>query len=505
MPTETPRSLRVVQPHVRLDDPHVVSDDPSSLALRGAIFEALVRRVDAARFAPALASGWHTSPDARRWTFVLRPGVLAHDGGPLAPSDVLASLERARDPHLGGVLGTEGVYAGYLGGARLEIGEERGAATLRIDLERPMADLLDLLAELPMLPERAHGLHARRPVGTGPYALAHVGEGEVELVRWASQWSGGGRFDSVVFRAEASAEARAAAVQSGQADLADGVTPELARAHQGSEGLRVVARPGSTCVAFFFDLAPEGVSLGASPDAARGGPNGASLDAPRGAPLLDARVRRALHRATDIGPIIQQVMHGYARGLSGPFTELHLAFDPQVPGHAFDPERARALLAEAGWGDGLALTADVPTRLPDEAQAVAELLRQQWALVGVQLRVLAVTDRPEYARMVREKRIHDLCCFDSAPISSYRVLVEKFHGGVRGPWWQGYRNVDVDQLIERGAATVDVGARRDLYRQVFRHLVHDAPWLSLYAPQRLWLAGQDMSDWEPSFAGFTAL
>ena len=483
MSTRFPRSLRVVQPHVRCEDPHVCTDDGSSLALRGALFEALVRRSDAATFAPALASAWRVAEDARRWTFVLRAGVLAHDGMPLEPRDVLASLERVRDPDVGGALGTEGVYAGYLQGARLTLAEERGVATLSIELERPMADLLDLLVDVPVIPERAHGRHARHPVGTGPYAVSRLDEDEVALSRWAGHWSSGARFETVTFRSEPNAESRAAAVRSGRAHLAAGLTPELANGLEGAAGLQVIGRPSSTCVAFFFGLSYSGAP----------------------APISDVRVRQALHHATDVGALIERVLLGRARRLAGPFSELHLAFDPDVPAFGFDPQRASTLLAEAGWAGGLELTADVPTRLPDEAPAVAEELRQQWARVGVRLRVLSYADRLEYARMVREKRIHDLCCFDSAPISSYRVLMEKFHSGAQGPWWQGYRSAEVDELIERGAATTGTRARQALYRQAFRQLVHDAPWLWLYAPDRLWLASDALSGWQPSFDGVTVV
>lgn len=483
MPTNSPRSLRIAQAHVQLDDPHLCNDDSNSLALQGAIYETLVARVDAATFEPALATEWCVADDARTWTFTLRPGVVAHDGDEVGADDVIATLERVRDPSLGGVLGTEGVFASYLEGATYQAGTTAdGRETVRVVLARPIADFLDLIVDFPVVPRRAQGRHADAPVGTGRYRFVRGDEHEVVLRRWERHWGDTEPYDEVVFAAEREPEARADAVRRGEADVASGLTPTLAAALGGEAGVRLVRRPASMCAVFFFNLHPEA----------------------HGSPVQDARVRRALHHATDVDAIVEAALLGHARRLSGPFTELHLAFDPTVTPYALDLDRARELLAEAGFEAGCDLTVDVPTRLPDEAQQVAGMLREQWAAVGVRLHVVAHDDRPGYAHMVRAKRIHDLCCFDSGPISSYRVLVEKFHSSVRGPWWQGYTSSEVDALIERAAATTDTDARRAVYREAYRLLAHDAPWLFLYSPDKLWVTSERIDAWSPTFQGVSA-
>ena len=483
MPTPTPRRMRIVQAHVRLDDPHLCNDDSNSLALQGAIYESLVARVDAATFAPALATEWRVSDDARTWTFTLRPDVVAHDGEPVDASDVITTLERVRDPSLGGMLGTEGVFASYLEGATYHAARAPdGRETVRVTLARPIADFLDLVVDFPIVPQRAHGRHAEAPVGTGRYRFVHGETHEVRLQRWNRHPSAASAADEVVFMAEPDPAARAEAVLRGDADVASGLTPALAEAQEGAHGVRVVQRPASMCAVFFFNLHPE----------------------TQGSPVHDVRVRRALHHATDVDAIIATALRGRARRLTGPFTELHLAHDPDVAPYALDRERARRLLAEAGYADGCELTVDVPTRLPDEARQVAAMLREQWAAVRVRLRVVTHDDRPGYAHMVRAKRIHDLCCFDSGPISTYRVLVEKFQSSVRGPWWQGFADAEVDTAIDRAAAIPDTAERRAQYRDVYRRLVDAAPWLYLYAPDKLWLTDERADPWAPTFQGVSA-
>ncbi len=483
MSTRSASTFRVVQAHVHLDDPHICNDDSDSLAIQAALYESLVARVDASSFAPALATDWTVSDDARTWTFALRPDVRAHDGTHLTAADVVASLERVRDPRLGGRLGTEGVYASYLEGARYRIEEHDSGESVRIELGRPIADLLDLIVDFPIVPSQAHERFATAPVGTGRYRFARASEHEVVLDRFEDHWSGTSAHEQVVFRSEPDAAARVEAVRSGRADVASALTPALAEAAEGAPNVRIVSQPASMCAVFFFALHDR--------------------DAP--SPVRDVRVRRALHHATDVDAIVRTALHGRARRLSGPFTERHLAHDAQVPPYAWDQARARALLAEAGHGAGLELTVDVPTRLPDEAMEVAAMLKRQWAEVGVTLHVVPHDDRPAYADMVRAKKIHDLCCFDSGPISSYRVLVEKFHSQVRGPWWQGYASAEVDAGIERAATLPDVDARRRVLRDVYRQLHDDAPWLYLYSPDKLWLASDRHDDWRPTFQGVTTV
>ncbi len=145
-----------------------------------------------------------------------------------------------------------------------------------------------------------------------------------------------------------------------------------------------------------------------------------------------------------------------------------------------DRETAASLLREAGCGDGLALDVTCPTSLPDEAEALTAAVAAQLEPLGVVLRVERVADRVAYAERVRRKDVGDLCVFDSSPMSTFRVLHEKIDSRVAGSWWQGYCNREVEALIDRARATVDDAARRAVYRQCYRLLQDDPPWLYLY-------------------------
>jgi len=470
------KKLVVLQSQVRLGDPHVSSDDRNSLSIIFAMYEALVRRDGRGGYLPALAESWTLEDDACTWTFNLRAPVAFHNGDTLEAQDVVASLERVRDPAVGGELGSHGVYQSYLEGAAIEALDER---TVRIATTKPLADLLDLVVKFPIAPRRALADLPGAPVGSGPYRFVKA-EGHVVVMKaFAEYWGGRPPLEEVYWRAEPDAARRVEALLADEADLIADVTPEGVRRIKTLGQATVFTSDSSVCVAFMCNL--------------------------RSGVCTDRRVRQALNYALDVPQLIETVMRGAARPLNGPLTSSHLGHDPSTPPYPYDPEKARALLVEAGYADGLQLVLDVPTSLPDEAPHLARRMAEQYAKVGIVTEIKEFTDRPGYANMVRAKQIDDACCFDSSPLSTYRVLREKFHSGVRGPWWQGYVNREVDALIDQAQATADSVRRQELYRRAYRMIRDDAPWVFLYSPTYSWGVGPRVRGWTAGNDGLIKL
>ena len=283
----------------------------------------------------------------------------------------------------------------------------------------------------------------------------------------------------VYWRAEPDAARRVEALLSGEADLIADVTPEGIRKIEASGRAVVFTFDSSVCATFMCNL--------------------------RSGVCTDRRVRQALNYGLDVPELIETVMEDAARPLNGPLTALHFGCDPATPPYPYDPEKARALFAEAGYADGLRLVLDVPTILPDEAPRLARLMAEQYAKVGVTTEIKEFADRPGYAGMVRAKQIDDACCFDSSPLSTYRVLREKFHSGVQGPWWQGYANSEVDALIDQAQATAGTVERRALYHRAYRIIRDDAPWIFLYSPTHSWGVGPRVRGWSAGNDGLIKL
>ena len=210
---------------------------------------------------------------------------------------------------------------------------------------------------------------------------------------------------------------------------------------------------------------------------------------------------RYLVHALDVDQIIDEIKKGAATRLSGYLTPHHFGYNPETPVYPHDPDMARRLLAEAGYEDGLTLVFDIPSVMPDEAPALARMMAEQYSRVGITLEIVEHSDRSAYSEMVREKRINDAAGFDSSPRSTYRVLREKLHSGLRGPWWEGYDSEEVNSLIEEAQATISDTERQAIYRRIYTIVRDDAPWIFLYRPTRYWGVGSAMTDWQPRADG----
>jgi peptide/nickel transport system substrate-binding protein len=473
MNTLSGREVLILQSDASLIDPHIWTDDPNRLNIRFAVYEPLVRYdQEHGMYRPALAEQWSLDDDARTWDFKLRSDVVFHNGDKLEARDVVTTLDRARDPNMAGELGTQGLYQRYLGEAPIE---GVGKYVVRVVTKEPMADLLDILVEIPVVPRRGLAELPKAAVGTGPYRLVEATDTSVIVELFEKHWGWQPSVKRIHWRREPDAARRAGALLASEASVVAGVMPEDTEKIKSMDGIGLVTSDSSVCAVFMCNLL-SGV-------------------------CTDRAVRQALNYALDVPGLIDTVMKGAGRPLNGPLTPYHLGHDPSSLPYGYAPEKARALLADAGYGAGMQIVLDVPTTLPDRAPALAREMAEQYAELGIVTEVREFSDRSAYADMVRAKKIDDACCFDSSPLSTYRVLREKFHSGVRGPWWQGYENARVDEILDRAAATPDFAQRRELYRQAYRIIRKDAPWIFLFSPERIWGVSHEVHGFEAGADG----
>ena len=469
---EAPEIVTIMQSSVSIGDPHIVSDSANRLSLIDAIYDSLVRLDDDGTYRPALAERWTVSDDPRTWRFELRSGVTFHSGEPLTASDVVATIRRALDPAIGGSFGTEGVLLSYLGAAEIAIVDE---ATVRIVTNEPMADLLDLIVAIPIAPESALGRLPDEHVGTGPYRVVDETSDRVTLAAYEGHWGPSPAVSEIHWLAEPEPARRVDALLAGEVDIAARIGVDGRDRLAGEEAATVHERESGLAIIFMLN-ALEG-------------------------PCRDPRVRQALNYALDVDALIESIKRGAASRLNGYLTPLHFGYDPDTPVYPHDPEKARSLLAESGYPDGLSLVFDIPTTMPDEAPALARAMVEQYERVGISVEIVEHEDRPGYSQMVRAKEIGDACAFDSSPRSSFRVLREKLQSTRRGPWWEGYANPEVDERIDRAQTIVSDSERQAIYREIYAIVRDDAPWIFLYDPTSYWGAGPAMIGWTPSADG----
>ena len=469
-------SLRVAQSSINIGDPHICSDSLNRNSLISAIYEPLIERKGPGVFYPSLARSWSIESNGLTWGFKLREGVSFHNGDKFSSADVVASLKRIVDPSIGGAFGTQGVYASYIGGARFEAPRKD---TVKITTAEPMADLLDLLSEMPFAPKDELDKISREYIGTGPYYVGSKTRGEIVLERNRDHWGKSAFVDQLSVIEERKSKIRSEMVLERDVNIGAFIDYNDTEAHRKSEKTLLYSLKSSLCIIFMMNAL-----------------NG---------PCSDQRIRQALNYGLDVDEVIKKVKIGQATRLNGYLTPHHFGSNPQTEPYPYDPERAKTLLREAGYDTGLKLTIDLPTEMPDEALLLGEMMKEYYGKIGIDIDLVSYKDRPAYAEMVRDKRIHDLCCFDSSPLSTFRVLREKIHSKHKGPWWEEYSNSEVDGMIDQAQRTFDDKKREELYRQIFQKIRDDAPWVFLYRPTYFWALSRELADWKPTSTGLLSL
>ena len=445
--------ITLLQRRADFADPHDCTDAADDLTILSAVFDTLVRRQHQS-LVPHLAESWDVSPDARTWRFGLRPDVKFHDGTNCDANAVAQSLQRMAREDKGYTLGAPAVWRQYLGEAKIAA----DGLNLQITLSAPMADLLDVLVQgfiaAPASLARMDAGDMAGAAGTGPYRLADLSPGMVRLERATDHFSGQPTNQTLIFRSIPDADTRVQMLRDGLAQVATNLPNQ---ADLGPTATRVETL---TPVAIIYLM-----------NAAQG-------------PLADSRIRRALDLALDRTALVEGVMAGGACPLQGFISPVHFGAG-QDPAPRQDLSQARSLLASAGYLNGLTLGVNCPTRLPDESVLLTSHLADQLAQIGVTLDVTYHEDREAYAHMVRRKEIRDLAVFDSSPLSTFRVLIEKLDARVRGSWWEGYHNPEVEALIDQARRCTDTATRAVIYVRTYKLLQQDPPWLTLYNPIRV--------------------
>ena len=467
-------NLLIAQPRLCLEEPHNCTDAKDILTIFTSFFDPLVAYNPKMEYVPALAESWDVSDDARVWTFRLRPDVKFHNGRTVDAEAVAYSLQRMARPDMGITLGAPGVYNQYMAGMEVDI---LNRLTLRLTLAEPLADLLDILVTGYILPpeavDRLGDQFKNSPVGTGPFEFVEYDKGVcIRARRNPYYFQEIPDIDAIEWRLVPDPDERLRLIREGRAHIAAG--PPMASIED-DESLNCEYSRGTTAYIIIFNT--------------------------KTGLLDDPRVRVALNLAVDRRALISTVLNGAGYPLNGFISPVHFGYDADQPNILHDPDRARVLLKEAGYGAGLSLTLDSPTSLPNEAVRLSKALAEQLSRVGVEINIVFTEDRELYANKVRLKNIHDMCVFDSSPLSTFRVLKEKLDSRFEGSWWQGYQNAEVEKLLDMARETVDASRREDMYRQCYRRLTEDPPWLYLYNYRNITCKASQLSTWQPPAHG----
>ena len=426
------------------------------------LFETLVKSGEGSEIRPALAHRWDISPDGRVYTFFLLRRVLFHNGREVTAEDVRYSFERMvrAGEKTGAWVFTpvEGADEFARGHADRVAGiEVLDAYTIRITLRRPLAFFLstlcvDYAAVVPREEvERADPPFHMRPIGCGPFRfVSYEPERRVEMERFEGYYREGyPNVDRLTFEVGVPGREIADRFVAGELGYVKNPPRELVSRLEDEPAWRgsVIRAVAMHTERLIFDC---------------------------GFPPFDSRdVRRAVAHAIDKGRYVREVLGDAAIVAAGPIPPGLLGYTPDLTGLEYDPDRARALLARAGLGDGFRSSLWYTHGFVPDA-GVARI-RDDLAAIGVDLEMRAV-DPGEFIR-ARERGLIPIAWrawfADYADPDNFTYVL--FHSANEAFFSSNYRNPEVDQLAERARAVMDREERDRLYRQLARVVVDDAP------------------------------
>jgi peptide/nickel transport system substrate-binding protein len=389
---------------------------------------------------PRLAERWEANRALDTWTVTLRDAAW-HDGSPVTAADVLYSYRRIADPG-----------EAFRARASLEpIDLDASAAvddrTVEFRLKRPYAEFPNVLAAFGayVVPEGAAAFD-RDPVGSGPFRFVSFEPGRSLVVaRHDAYWDGAPHLDELEIVVADEESARINALLGGQIEYAHELNPATARAHEEGGQVRIVRLPRSAMQAFVM-----------------------KTDRP---PFDDARVRKAFFLIADRQELIDGALSGAGEVGNDLFGKGYQYYAGDIPQREQDLDRARALLREAGYGEGgengeaLHVTLDtspVATGLVEAAGIFAE----QAADAGVTIEV-AVGNKDTYWSDILDSGTLASYRSGSMPIESHvsqRLLTDSTTNATH------WRRAEFDDLYQQAQSTADEAERAALYHRMQRQL-----------------------------------
>jgi peptide/nickel transport system substrate-binding protein len=443
-------------------DPAQVTDLNSNRVGRRVVETLVTFPEESTQIVPGLAESWTVSKDGLQYTFKLRKGVRFHDGTPLDAEAVKFSIERQFNPeHPAAKLGKY-PFANYFFG-NVKAVEVVDPLTVQFVLKEPRASFLAVLTAgaasvvSPAAVRKAGVDYPSSPVGTGPFKFASWDRGQkVVLEKNPAYWRGAVKIDRVIYRPIVEDQARLTELLTGAVDLIVGTPPDYVAQLESSGKATLLKQVGAHVWYLGINNQKK--------------------------PFDDKRVRQALNYAVNKDAIVRDVLKGTGTLSAGPVLPKTWGADAALKAYPYDPERAKKLLAEAGYPSGFTTTLWVPESGSGMQSPVAmsTVIQSNLKAVGVNV-TLQTMEWGAYLAKLRTKE-QDLFALswmagNEDPDMVMYPLLHSSQWTPNGPNRALYKNEKFDELLHQARLSTDQGKRADLYRQAQRILLDDAPWI----------------------------
>lgn len=450
-------------------------DAPSngSIFIIQQIFEQLVVAEGDAEVHPGVAEKWESTPDGLHWTFHLRDAKFSN-GEPVTAEDVQFSIERFADPEIN-------VNYSTLGESIKNV-EVIDPKTVKINLDGVDAPFLDNMAMFAaaivpkkVVEEVGDKAFAENPVGSGPFQLKEFVRGQRTVLEPnPNYWRKGEPYlDEVVFEYVPDANTRVLKVRSGEAQVADNIPYNQVADLEGTEGIEVQVTDTLSWSSIFLNL--------------------------KKPPLDDVKIRQALNYATPKEQILESVLYGNGEISNSNIPPLKY-WDESIAPYPFDLEKAEALMAESKAPDGFDLEIVVPSGEP-AVQQMVEILKQEWAKIGVNVNIVQKEFGAMFATWLEGKG-GQAATFPPLALSSDSLSDDEIAAITLNPeaglnaLGTYYDNPKVNALIKEAKTTLDEEERAQAFAEIQQIALDDAPAVLLFFTKQITAVSDEVKDFQ---------
>jgi peptide/nickel transport system substrate-binding protein len=426
-----------------------------------------------------LAETWEVSDDNLTWTFNLRKDVKWHDGSDFTADDVAFSIEVCLDPKAGGCTQASQLAAvkggkDYVDGNATSISglEVVDPTTIKITTETPNAALADTLAETYILQKASLGVVPReevgkgdywttKAIGTGPFKLVKHEAGQfVEVARFDDYFRGAPLLEKLIRREFKDPATALLAFDKGEIDFAYVTADEVERESQNTNAIVI---PGPSQV-------DNAITMNPAKNAAFGNP----------------KFKQAVLYAINRQAIVENLYRGAAKPVSCLYGNPNYT-PADINPYAYDPEKAKALLQEAGIDPASFGTVVMDTYYNDQLSLdVMTAFQQDLAEIGLKIEIQQM-DGPSWTKRYYEDGASEMSFIGGANGADGHRAYQYYHSTAL--WPKGgnnykFSNPELDKLLEQGVAEMDATKRPAIYQQACTIMSQDLPWVFMWETVR---------------------
>lgn len=440
-----------------------VANDLVSYSVVHQIYNYLIEYKTDGTLVPGLAESWDLSEDGTELTFHLREGVKFHNGDVMTAEDVAFSLNNAiASPHTASI------------STAMDSAEVIDENTVLLKLKHPFGPVEYIVSHSQMAIvnkaeyEKNPDGYSQNPIGTGPYKFVEWKSGDqIKLTAFEDYYKGVADIKDVTVKIIIEPSTRTIALETGEIDILESPQASDRSTLIGNSNIRYHETEIASSVFVAFNNA-EGR-------------------------FADKKVRQAIAHAVDKESMILGAVDGLGTSLETPMTKDVFGWPEDFKNREYDPEKARQLLAEAGYPDGFSM--QIKTMEGATYLKPTEVFQDQLREVGIEAEIITM-ERGAFLQDVNQNQQYEMCISAlSVPYPDADYIYALFHGSLKGIG-RNFFNADspeLNKMLDDARLSTDQEERKQIYKEIAEYFIEDPIMVPLYSYMTSVAANKDLN------------